>query len=270
LSGDVTVTIEVDEEEGGELKFNDNGALIIIKTGDLITIDPENEEGLESENENGQIKVTTDGANYTGYGLEAIVNAGGVQGNGTLGAPAGATMPVEWADFRLRVTGQSVNVSWTTASEKNNDFFMVERSTDGVRFEEIGQVQGGGTIASFQNYTFADEHPAAGANYYRIRQMDFDGNTSVTAVEVTTIENAANEMTLTVNASRQLTLNVGEDTNSDTVVFIFDMSGKKVTGTVAQPGQSEISIDLKGLQSGSYVCTTKVQGQTSTQKFFVR
>ncbi len=270
LSGDVTVTIEGDEEEGGELKFNENNAMIIINTGDLITIDPENEEGLESENENEQIRVTTDGANYTDYGLEAIVNAGGVQGDGTLGVPAGASMPVEWAGFRLEVLNNSVNVSWTTATEKNNDFFSVERSTDGIQFEEIGQVQGAGTIDAFQNYSFVDEHPTAGNSYYRIRQIDYDGNTSLTSVEVVTIANAANDMSITVSGARQFTLNVNDNIDTSVEVYIFDMNGRMVTGTAAQPGQSEITIDLTSLQAGVYVCTTKVQGQTQAQKFVVR
>lgn len=270
LSGNVTVIIEGEDEDGGQLKFKEDGAIIVINTGDAITVNPENEEGMESEDDDDKVKVDTDGASYTGHGLEAIVEAGGVQGDGTLGVPAGAAMPVEWADFQLEVNGQSVNVFWTTASEKNNDFFMVERSTDGIQFEVIGQVQGAGTIAGFQDYFFVDEQPAAGVNYYRIRQVDFDGNNSVTTMEVARIETAASQMALTVNAARQLTLNVSEDINSDMFVFLFDMNGKEVTSVVAQPGQREISIDLTGLQSGVYVCTTKVQGQTSAQKFFVR
>ena len=71
---------------------------------------------------------------------------------------------------------------WATASERNNDHFTVERSTDGEQFAAIGTVQGTGSSSQVLQYTFIDETPLIGAAYYRLRQTDFDGAVSFSPV----------------------------------------------------------------------------------------
>jgi len=68
-------------------------------------------------------------------------------------------------------------LQWYIASQKNNDYFVVERSTDMLHFIEIGTVDGHGTTPQLIRYTFIDDHPLNGEAYYRIRQVDFDGTT---------------------------------------------------------------------------------------------
>jgi hypothetical protein len=66
-------------------------------------------------------------------------------------------------------------VAWATASETNNAGFDIERSTDGTSFEKIGYLKGAGTTTTAHAYKFIDTRPAAGTNYYRLRQIDHDG-----------------------------------------------------------------------------------------------
>ena len=82
-----------------------------------------------------------------------------------------------------------MNVSWATASEKNNDHFDIQRSAAGEGFATIGTVKGQGNSTSAHEYAFTDGHPLAGQAYYRLRQVDADGSTSyspVVAVQRTT------------------------------------------------------------------------------------
>lgn len=67
---------------------------------------------------------------------------------------------------------------WVTASELNNDRFIIEKSPDGINFFPIGQVPGHGTTSVVHNYTFNDPNPFNGYNYYRLKQVDFDGTFS--------------------------------------------------------------------------------------------
>lgn len=66
-------------------------------------------------------------------------------------------------------------LSWSTASEIDNDYFTVEHSADGIHFTALDNVDGAGTSSTVRNYYCMDEFPFTGNNYYRLIQTDFDG-----------------------------------------------------------------------------------------------
>ncbi|OAV45282.1 family 16 glycosylhydrolase [Lewinella sp. 4G2] len=94
-------------------------------------------------------------------------------------------LPIDLAYFRAVAQQKSVLLTWATASEVDNDFVAVERSTDGLNFTEIGRRDGAGTRDSQSDYELLDEDPQTGLNYYRLRQFDLDG--SVNYSEVITV-----------------------------------------------------------------------------------
>ena len=85
------------------------------------------------------------------------------------------TLPVELIFFNGRAEGNQTVLKWVTASELNNDYFVVEKSLDGVDFAPIGQVSGNGTTSELQNYYFTDTNPWQ-TTYYRLLQVDYDGS----------------------------------------------------------------------------------------------
>ncbi len=91
----------------------------------------------------------------------------------------GAPLPIELLSFDAEPVGNTVLVSWTTASEINNDFFTVERSVDASIFTPIGTVNGAGNSSSTRSYSFVDVQPMMGVSYYRLRQTDFNGDFEV-------------------------------------------------------------------------------------------
>jgi hypothetical protein len=112
-----------------------------------------------------------------GAGISAIM-----QNNGTISVDhmritvfTTSTLPVELVSFGGSMHERTVPLSWVTASERNLDYFAVERSTDGKIFSEIGRVYSEGTTEQARYYTFTDEAPKLGANYYRLRMADHDG-----------------------------------------------------------------------------------------------
>lgn len=88
-------------------------------------------------------------------------------------------LPVELLEFSARKQGSaSVLCEWSTASETNNAYFDVEVSRgneDGLSFKAIGRVPGRGTTTETNHYQWVDEAPVTGINYYRLRQVDYDG-----------------------------------------------------------------------------------------------
>ncbi|MBI4930887.1 MAG: T9SS type A sorting domain-containing protein [Bacteroidetes bacterium] len=84
--------------------------------------------------------------------------------------------PVELLSFTGEQRGEEVLLQWSTASEINNDYFDVENSVDGKAFEKIGRVAGHGNTNQLLNYSFIDEYPYSGINYYRLKQVDYNGD----------------------------------------------------------------------------------------------
>jgi len=84
-------------------------------------------------------------------------------------------LPVELIDFTGRLQeNMTVGLSWKTASETNNDYFNVRRSSDAVEWESIGKVNGNGNTKTVMNYNFTDSDPLSGTSYYMLSQIDFD------------------------------------------------------------------------------------------------
>ena len=89
----------------------------------------------------------------------------------------GTAFPIELLDFSARLDEEMrVALAWITASEVDNNFFTVERSADGLRFEELAVVDGAGTSHEMRSYETLDRRPFTGNNYYRLRQTDFNGS----------------------------------------------------------------------------------------------
>lgn len=84
-------------------------------------------------------------------------------------------LPVEMLFFKGEKAGEEVLLNWETASELNNDYFIIERATDQTGFREIGRADGNGTSTQLHTYTFTDMAPSIGNNYYRLKQTDFNG-----------------------------------------------------------------------------------------------
>lgn len=87
-------------------------------------------------------------------------------------------LPITLLDFSGSKQNNTIELNWSTSIEKNNEKFVIERSEDGIHFQEIGNVKGVGNSATIHNYNFTDINPINGANYYRLKQIDLDGSYS--------------------------------------------------------------------------------------------
>ena len=84
-------------------------------------------------------------------------------------------LPIELVDFKGKYINNQSVLSWVTASEKDNDFFILERSDEAREFTPIGKIDGAGNSNSFLNYQFIDTKQINQVAYYRLKQVDFDG-----------------------------------------------------------------------------------------------
>jgi len=95
---------------------------------------------------------------------------------------ANAPLPIELLFFRATPEDRTVRLEWATASEFNNDFFTVERSTNLEQWDGITEIKGAGNSDEILHYDHLDENPLPGISYYRLKQTDFDGTFSLSQV----------------------------------------------------------------------------------------
>ncbi len=167
-------------------------------------------------------------------------------------------VPVEFTSFTASAGNSSVNLNWTTATETNNSGFEVERKSSKTEWQPIGFVQGEGTSVSGTNYVFTDQHPEIGINYYRLRQIDFDGTFNYSS----TVET---EFVPGVYALQQNFPNPFNPTttirfsvpNEDHVnLTVYNLIGEKVitlVDEVMDQGSHTVNFNGSGLASGLYI-----------------
>ncbi|GGF18311.1 T9SS type A sorting domain-containing protein [Hymenobacter cavernae] len=172
-----------------------------------------------------------------------------------------APLPVELTRFTAEAQEKSVALHWTTASEKNSDYFEVQRGTDAKTFTAIGKLQGEGTTSSMSNYLFTDRHPVAGLAYYRLRQVDLDGTESFSPVA--SVQWAGKpEASFFPNPSvRAITL-----TGANGLVHyrVYSVKGQQIIAGEAQVGST---VDVSHVPAGVYLLELVSNGQRNVQRF---
>lgn len=118
-----------------------------------------------------------DVGNHSALAGSGTVNVGGSCADGNSSFCSEGPLPVELLFFEAEQKGSEVSLTWSTASELNNDFFTVEKSADGQNFAVLATIEGNGTVNSTSDYQLKDADPALGISYYRLSQTDFDGTT---------------------------------------------------------------------------------------------
>jgi hypothetical protein len=162
---------------------------------------------------------------------------------------ASAPLPITLISFKANITeNQQTVLKWATASEKDNDYFEVERSKNALDFESIGKIKGKGTIDLRNDYTFTDESPLKGINYYRLKQVDFDGQYSYTRAE-SVIRDGDGTISLFPNPTANILKINFEDTEQIENTTIYNMMGRVVKTIAGNQGKYEIS----ELPQGKYI-----------------
>ena len=160
-----------------------------------------------------------------------------------------SVLPVTLTHFGgTRTSESNVELTWATATELNNDYFAVERSTDGNSYETLVRVAGAGTSTNSKAYSFTDIGTFKTLVYYRLRQMDYDGKASYSPV----VSIAAVHSTdwLMASASPQHYFIKGTlDANSQ--LQILDVLGRPVFTEALSPEHNEVT--LPALPTGVYL-----------------
>ncbi|MFB9864795.1 cadherin domain-containing protein [Rufibacter immobilis] len=173
------------------------------------------------------------------------------------------TLPVELISFTAKAKGANVQLHWSTATEKNNDYFQVERSTDGKSFTAIGKVTGNGNSNILQNYGFLDTSAPQGTSYYRLKQVDFDGQheyTKTVVVNKAVMTEGLAQVGVSPNPfSQKLSFTVNSTQARTLTVDLHDLNGKLILHENVQVpvGESMLTRDLQTVAVGVYILRVK-------------
>jgi hypothetical protein len=144
----------------------------------------------------------------------------------------GVVLPVELLSFNLECNWSSANLFWTTTSERNNDYFVIEKAAaDGV-FNRIAEIDGSGNSSEIKSYNFSDNYPLKGTSYYRLSQFDFNGEGKMLSTII--LDNSCSmeeeKSTCFFNPLlNEFTIHSEFVNNIDYSIYIVDALGKKIT-----------------------------------------
>jgi hypothetical protein len=178
---------------------------------------------------------------------------------------AATPLSVEARTFSVSKNNDSNKLSWQTASEKNNAQFQIERSQDGETFSKIGEVKGRGNSNVEQNYTFTDASPVKGINYYRLRQVDFDGTETVSKTVSTTFDGKGQNKFKAYPTLTQGLVNVELSEEGKSEILVRDLTGR-VLLTQNTEGVSNQTLNLGALSGGLYILSVRSNDSFETIK----
>lgn len=176
-------------------------------------------------------------------------------------------LPVKLTYFNVKAEGKKAHLSWQTATEQNSDRFDIERSTDGFRFEKIGQVKAAGNSTSHIDYNYFDLSPKKGINYYRLKEVDIDNSFQFSEIKTAHFGDDVLVFTLYNNPTNGSDLKLAVNV-LPSVLSVFDATGRKVKEMNITTSSNSLSV--AGLASGTYLAVLNKDGKViGVEKFVV-
>lgn len=184
-------------------------------------------------------------------------------------AQAPTPLPIELLYFNGEMVGEDNLLTWATVSEKNNDFFSLERSRNGVDFEVLAIVPGAGTSTSTLHYDKFDYDPYAGVTYYRLKQTDYDGQymySQTIALNRGLREAIVSEL-FPNPANNSVNFELNTPKSGLVQVQLYDNAGRLISTSnfEAHVGSNNFQLDLSELARGVYSTVIRFEHLENTQ-----
>ena len=175
-------------------------------------------------------------------------------------------LPIQLTSFDPSILSNAVQLQWTTASEINNDFFTIERSTDANNWNAIGVVKGAGNSSNNIDYSWMDNTPVSGDSYYRLKQTDFDGKSTYSAVKTVKFTKTENIYLYQIAGNNQQLYFGGLRSDNKYSIAIYNTAGM----LMYKSNLNTNNVQLPNLQKAVYVVQiVNVTKNTNSQLKFV-
>ncbi len=230
--------------------YNSNGTSATV-LGPVLSTNSSNSESVS-------FSMFCDSSVEAGIHAWSAPNAGGNYCGYTIFGTA--SLPVIWGNVTAVNERSQNTILWSTENEINNELFEIQHSYDGKEFRSIGAVLGSGTTSTSTKYEYVDENPNGSTNYYRIKQIDFDGNFDFSKVVVAR-----------TNFYSEYQLEFAPNPVQDEL-RLLNLSGdvdweiRTTNGRVVDNGQSQ-KINVSGLSPGTYLISIVSDDTRHTKRF---
>lgn len=198
-----------------------------------------------------------------------LTNTGTIHNDGTIVDNGGTVLPISLLNFTASASTTTIRFSWSTATETNNDYFTLEKSSDGVVYYPLARIKGAGNSNHTLLYSWVETTKLSdNLEYYRLRQTDYDGKNSVSSRIV--IHGRNNQQGISMpnvcNAGSALELSLPYLSGWE--VQIFDMNAR--LRLQKRFNTKTGSIDLIGLNSGTYLVKIANGSELYVEKLIIK
>lgn len=249
-----------------------NGPALNIFDTSTVPVENSNNDFFDWSNYNtasNAASAKTSHASYNNANANLNMNCGGTNPHGcsnpnlygpsslsASGTTAGAILlPVLLIDFTLILNSKMIVLNWKTTQESNSSHFAIQRSQDGSGWETIGTVQAAGTSAITIDYTFTDESPAAGVNYYRLSMVDRDGHYAFSEVKIIRTSSLVNKVSVYPNpSSNYVNVSLGQGSNTEFTIRLISQSGQVMMEKKTQSAAgTTVTFPVQQYSTGLYI-----------------
>jgi len=220
--------------------------------------------------------VVTPNATFTLSEWTTITNAAADAAAPTDAAYLGyhaSVLPVSLFHLQGQHFDDQVRLTFATATEANNAYFLVQRSTDGGQeFQTIGRVEGQGNSNERVDYEFVDTRPAAGLNYYRLQQFDYDGTNEFFGLIAVRFDGelaVVKPAIWPVPVRGRLQIDLPASSNPDWQLEVYDLNGRRLLFQQVDEKNTNTFFDLHPLPAGTYLLRW-ANGAASGQERFLK
>lgn len=204
------------------------------------------------------------------------VTAGNGQGNNNAGVfppiVGSVPLPVKLIGFKGEAEKDKIKLTWKTASEKNNNYFVVEKSTDGTEFTETGKVNGAGNSSIIKTYSLYDYFPSSGINYYRLKQVNDDGTVETSSLIYVNYDLPFDFSVFPNPADKENSVVIECDAeNAERLdVYVLNLTGKQLAHHQYQKS-NKLEVDIKSLnlERGIYLLKIQIGNQNKIKKLCI-
>jgi hypothetical protein len=176
-------------------------------------------------------------------------------------------LPVHYFNFTYFTVNNAVKLQWQTAREINSNYFVIERSVDGINFSPIGKVNASGNSNLLKEYSFVDDAPL-GENYYRLKEVDLDGAVSYSKILQVKMRQAEALNIIGNPVQNVLHLQINVSLSQANYLSVFDFTGRRLKTFNVQNGIQDI--DVSFIPSGTYVLQLIASDGKEYNKVFVK
>lgn len=200
--------------------------------------------------------ITAARTGYSGYGTAQF----GIGGSSSI-------LPVELTLFDVECSNEGVQIQWQTATEINNDYFVIEKSSDAVSYDEVTTINGQGTSNIVNSYSYTDVSTGQ-LTYYRLKQVDYDGTTTYHEVKSVNCVPSQFEVDKFSFTETGLKFNIAATASESLQIFMYDYNGRLIanSSSIIEKGNNAVNFNNIDWSEGVYMLSLIGDKHSYTRK----